>query len=63
MDGFYGYGWSVYKDGSFAHSGSDGTTAIVNPDLQLIVLIFTQSPSEDNPGLRFYNLVMNSIAE
>ena len=42
MDGFYGYGWSVFKDGSFAHTGSDGTAAIVNPDLKLIVLIFTQ---------------------
>lgn len=37
-------GWTVLKDGSYAHSGSDGTAAIVNPDLQLIVLIFTQSP-------------------
>lgn len=62
-DSYYGYGWSVFKDGSFAHSGSDGTAAIVNPDLQLIVLIFTQSPSEDNPSMRFYNLVKASVEE
>ena len=63
MGGFYGYGWSVFKDGSFAHSGSDGTSAIINPGLQLIVLVFTQSPSEDNPGMRFYNLVKASIED
>jgi len=63
MDGFYGYGWSVFKDGSFAHTGSDGTTAIVNPSLQLIVLVFTQSPSGDNPGMRFYDLVKASVED
>lgn len=63
MEAFYGYGWIVFKDGSFAHSGSDGTSAVINPDLHLIVLVFTQSPSEDNPGRRFYNLVKASIED
>lgn len=62
MDSFYGYGWRVNKDGSFAHSGSDGTAVFVNPDLQLIVLVFTQSPGEFL-GARFYDLVKTSINE
>jgi CubicO group peptidase (beta-lactamase class C family) len=62
MDSFYGYGWRVYKDGSYAHSGSDGTAAMVNPNLNLIVLVFTQSPGE-YPGGRFYDLVKASVNE
>lgn len=63
LESFYGYDWSVFKDGSFAHTGSDGTAAIVNPDLQLIVLIFTQSPAEFSLRNRFYELVKASIDE
>jgi CubicO group peptidase (beta-lactamase class C family) len=60
---FYGYGWSVSKEGVFSHSGSDGTAAWVDLDRELIVLVFTQSPAEIDTGPRFLELVRTSISE
>ena len=58
---FYGYGWQVYKDGVFGHTGSDGTAAWVDPNHELIVLVFTQSPCKENPRTRFFKLVQTAI--
>lgn len=58
---FYGYGWRVYPEGVFAHSGSDGTAAWVDPKNQLIVLVFTQSPAGNKLRDRFFKLVQLSI--
>lgn len=54
---YYGYGWSVAEDGVFSHGGSDGTNAFVDPNRQLIVLVFTQTPRGNNPVRRFLELV------
>lgn len=61
-DTFYGYGWNVSKDGGFSHTGSDGTAAWVDPDRELIVLVFTQSPGARSLRTRFMRLVRLSIA-
>jgi len=58
---FYGYGWRVYPEGVFAHSGSDGTAAWVDPKNQLIVLVFTQSATGNKLRDRFFKLVQLSI--
>lgn len=58
---FYGYGWRVYRNGVFAHSGSDGTAAWMDPRNQLIVLVFTQSPIGNKLRDRFFKLVQLSI--
>ena len=58
---FYGYGWRVYPEGVFAHSGSDGTAAWVDTKNQLIVLAFTQSPAGNKLRDRFFKLVQLSI--
>ncbi len=60
---FYGYGWSVNKNSVFSHSGSDGTSAWVDPKNELIVLVFTQSPGEGSMRSRFFKLVQTSIYE
>jgi len=57
---YYGYGWSL-SDGVYGHSGSDGTAAYVDPARELIVLVFTQTPSGPNPRERFRQLVNLSI--
>ena len=62
-DSFYGYGWRVTRDGVFGHSGSDGTGAWVDPNKELIVLVFTQSSGERNMRERFTRLVQTSIFE
>ncbi len=54
---YYGYGWSVSADGVFSHGGSDGTNAFVDPNRELIVLVFTQTPRGNNPVGRFLELV------
>jgi CubicO group peptidase (beta-lactamase class C family) len=59
---YYGYGWSL-ADGTYGHSGSDGTAAYVDPARELIVLVFTQTPSGPNPRDRFRALVESSIEE
>ena len=62
-ESFYGYGWSVSKDGVFSHGGSDGTNAWVDPNNELIVLVFTQSPGARSLPDRFMKLVQVSIFE
>jgi CubicO group peptidase (beta-lactamase class C family) len=64
-DNYYGYGWNVSREGFFSHGGSDGTNALVDPDKNLIVLAFTQSPGKKNGSLnsRFLKLVQASISE
>jgi len=57
----YGYGWSVSADGVFSHGGSDGTNAFVDPNRQMIVLVFTQTPRGSNPVGRFLELVYQAI--
>jgi len=58
---FYGYGWSVDRNGVFSHGGSDGTSAWIDPASELIVLVFTQSPDRINLANRFFKLVLQSI--
>lgn len=60
---FYGYGWSVSNEGVFSHGGSDGTNAWIDPNNDLIVLVFTQSPGENDLRSRFFKLVQTSIVE
>jgi len=63
METFYGYGWSVSRDGIFSHGGSDGTFAWVDPINEVIGLVFTQSPGGKNPRSGFMELVKQSIYE
>jgi len=60
---FYGYGWNVSQEGIYSHGGSDGTYAWVDPDLELIGLVFTQSPGGENPRSEFRELVAASVSE
>lgn len=57
----YGMGWGVAEDGTFSHTGSDGTGAWVDPNEDLIVLVFTQTPRGRNPSAKFLELVRASI--
>lgn len=60
---FYGLGWVVGRQGIYSHSGSDGTKAWVDPQRQLIVLMFTQSPGGNNPRDRFFHTVLAACDE
>jgi len=57
----YGYGWGVAVDGTYSHTGSDGTGAWVDPNHDLIVLVFTQTPRGRNPRGKFLELVRSAI--
>jgi CubicO group peptidase (beta-lactamase class C family) len=59
----YGMGWMVDRDGTFFHTGSDGTAAWVDADQHLIVLVLTQTPRGRNPRDKFLELVRSSILE
>ena len=59
--GSYGYGWQVAEDGSYAHGGSDGTFAWVDPGRQIIGLVFTQTPRGRNPRDKFIELVKLAV--
>jgi CubicO group peptidase (beta-lactamase class C family) len=58
----YGYGWSL-TDGTYGHTGSDGTAAWIDPEREIIGLVFTQTPRGPNPRERFRYLVNLSIEE
>jgi CubicO group peptidase (beta-lactamase class C family) len=60
---FYGYGWGVNKDGVFSHGGSDGTAALVDPENDLIILLFTQSRAGGNLRSPFVEIVRSSIIQ
>lgn len=57
----YGYGWHVEEDGTFWHTGSDGTAAFVDPGEDLIVLFFTQSPTRRLPRQKIFQVVRSAI--
>jgi CubicO group peptidase (beta-lactamase class C family) len=54
---FYGYGWQVAADGTYGHSGSDGTYAWVDPQRDLFGIVFTQSTGGSNPRDEFVRIV------
>lgn len=58
--GGYGYGWSI-GDGVYGHGGSDGTDAWIDPERELIGLVFTQTPRGRPSLARFRRLVNLSI--
>jgi CubicO group peptidase (beta-lactamase class C family) len=60
---FYGYGWSVSKNGVFSHGGSDGTAAWVDPEKKLIILIFTQTRGGGELREPFVEMVNASIRQ
>jgi CubicO group peptidase (beta-lactamase class C family) len=56
-DSGYGYGWMVRSDGTYSHSGSDGTMAWIDPAREIIGMVFTQSPGGNNPVAAFRKLI------
>ena len=59
----YGMGWAVAEDGTFSHTGSDGTAAWVDPAEDLIVLVLTQTPRGRNPRAKFLEVVRASMLD
>lgn len=49
----YGYGWLIHADGSFSHGGSDGTYVWADPNTRMFALMFTQSPTRNQPRAAF----------
>jgi CubicO group peptidase (beta-lactamase class C family) len=61
--GGYGYGWMLDGSGIYSHNGSDGTMAWVDPDRNIIGLVFTQTPRGANPTRKFMELVRLSVMD
>jgi CubicO group peptidase (beta-lactamase class C family) len=57
----YGYGWMVRDDGTYHHTGSDGTMAWIDPKRELIGMVLTQSPGGNNPTAEFRKVVESAI--
>jgi CubicO group peptidase (beta-lactamase class C family) len=57
----YGYGWMVRSDGTYSHSGSDGTMAWIDPKREIIAMVLTQSPGGNNPTAEFRKLIELSV--
>ena len=58
--GGYGYGWRI-ADGTYSHGGSDGTNAWLDPEREIIGLVFTQTPRGRPPLDRFRQMVNLAI--
>lgn len=61
VNSFYGLGWSVSADGTYSHGGSDGTYAWVDPNREIIGIVFTQTPGGRNPRAQFKRVVEASL--
>jgi len=59
----YGHGWQVRADGAYGHGGSDGTYAWVDPERELIGIIFTQSPGGGSPQRDFMDQVRAAVID
>jgi len=60
----YGLGWVVSEDGgTFSHSGSDGTWVWVDPKLDLIGLVLTQTQTKMSPRKIFRDLVISACTD
>jgi CubicO group peptidase (beta-lactamase class C family) len=57
----YGYGWMIREDGSFYHTGSDGTMGWVDPARDIVGMVFTQSPGGINPTTEFRDIVNRAL--
>lgn len=58
----YGYGWMLFPDNSYFHTGSDGTMAWVDPPRGIVAMVFTQSPGGVNPRNEFRRLVTSALS-
>jgi len=61
LDAGYGYGWSIARNGAYSHAGFRGTFAYVDPNEDLIILIFAQSRTGGTPGQAFIDAVYDAI--
>lgn len=62
---YYGYGWRL-ADGTYGHGGSDGTNAWIDPQREIIGLVFTQTPRSPSRAWafdRFREIVNLSIKD
>ena len=59
----YGYGWMINGDGSYSHSGSDGTYAWIDPTRNIIGMVLTQTPAGANPRQKFTDLVKLAVMD
>jgi CubicO group peptidase (beta-lactamase class C family) len=59
---WYGFGWMVFPDGSYFHTGSDGTMAWVDPPRGIIGMVLTQSPGGINPRNEFRQKVVAALS-
>ena len=53
----YGFGWMIAADGTYSHTGSDGTMAWIDPARETVGMVLTQSPGGINPRTEFRRLV------
>src|SRR5262249_55724382 len=60
---FYGYGWKVAADGTYGHSGSDGTYTWIDAERDLFGVIFAQSTGGNNPRNEFVKTVRRGAQE
>jgi CubicO group peptidase (beta-lactamase class C family) len=58
----YGLGWMLFPDGSYYHTGSDGTLAWVDPKRDAIGILFTQSPGGIEPRNEFRAKIAQALA-
>jgi len=51
----------IRDDGSYYHTGSDGTMAWVDPAREIVGMVFTQSPGGVNPTDEFRAAVTQAL--
>jgi len=63
LDIGYGLGWAISADGSFGHTGFRGLYSLIDPNENLILLLFAQSRVGGTPGQEFVEAVYRAIRD
>ena len=58
----YGFGWVLFPDGSYHHTGSDGTLAWIDPARGIVGMVLTQSPGGLNPRNEFRQKIAQAVS-
>ena len=58
----YGFGWVLFPDGSYHHTGSDGTMAWIDPARGIVGIVLTQSPGGLIPRNEFRQKIAQAVS-
>ena len=63
IDVGFGHGWAIARNGALSHGGYRGTFVLIDPQADMIILVFAQSRVGGTPGQEFIDAVYGAIVK